>query len=233
VQLSLDALDRLVETLEERGPLTAVEAARSLFATSSIPSGLACSLLAEVTAGDSRLVCSGASVSLTGGRVDPLLDEAEFVVFDLETTGLSATTDRICEIGAVRVRGLELADSFESLVNPGVSLPPQIARLTGLRDPELRRAPPARQVVRDFVRFTGDALLVAQMPASTSGFWSSGSKAGWPSRRSARPRSPGGCSRGAFGGWASPPWRTSSASRRSPATARCPTPRQRPKSSCS
>jgi DNA polymerase-3 subunit epsilon len=161
VQLSLDALDRLVETLEERGPLTAVEAARSLFATSSIPSGLACSLLAEVTAGDSRLVCSGASVSLTGGRVDPLLDEAEFVVFDLETTGLSATTDRICEIGAVRVRGLELADSFESLVNPGVTLPPQIARLTGLRDPELRRAPPARQVVRDFVRFTGDALLVA------------------------------------------------------------------------
>jgi DNA polymerase III epsilon subunit-like protein len=161
VQLSLDALDRLVETLEERGPLTAVEAARSLFATSSIPSGLACSLLAEVTAGDSRLVCSGASVSLTGGRVDPLLDEAEFVVFDLETTGLSAATDRICEIGAVRVRGLELADSFESLVNPGVALPPQIARLTGLRDPELRRAPPARRVVRDFVKFTGDALLVA------------------------------------------------------------------------
>jgi DNA polymerase-3 subunit epsilon len=161
VQLSLDALDRLVETLEERGPLTAVEAARSLFATSSIPSGLACSLLAEVTAGDARLVCSGASVSLTGGRVDPLLDEAEFVVFDLETTGLSAASDRICEIGAVRVRELELADSFESLVNPGVALPPHIARLTGLRDPELRRAPPARRVVRDFVRFTGDALLVA------------------------------------------------------------------------
>ena len=161
MQLSLDALDRLVETLEERGPLTAVEAARSLFATSSIPSGLACSLLAEVTAGDSRLVCTGASVSLTGGPVDPLLDEAELVVFDLETTGLSATKDRICEIGAVRVRGLELAESFESLVNPGVSLPPEIARLTGLRDPELRRAPPARRVVHDFVRFTGDALLVA------------------------------------------------------------------------
>ena len=46
VQLALDALDRLVDTLEERGPLTAVEAARSLFATSSISDGLACSLLA-------------------------------------------------------------------------------------------------------------------------------------------------------------------------------------------
>src|SRR5215210_479677 len=104
VQLSLDALDRLVETLEERGPLPAVDAARALFATSSISSGLACSLLAEVTAGDSRLVCAGATVSLTGERADPLLDEAELVVFDLETTGLSAGRDRICELGAVRVR---------------------------------------------------------------------------------------------------------------------------------
>ena len=50
MQLALDALDRLVETLEERGPLTVVEAARSLFATASISDGLACSLLAEVTA---------------------------------------------------------------------------------------------------------------------------------------------------------------------------------------
>jgi DNA polymerase-3 subunit epsilon len=161
VQLSLDALDRLVETLEERGPLTAVDAARSLFATSSIPAGLACSLLAEVTAGDARLVCSGATVSLTGGRADPLLEDAELVVFDLETTGLSPATDRICELGAVRVRRLELVDEYTSLVNPGVALPPQIARLTGLRDPELRRAPPARQVVREFVEFAGDALLVA------------------------------------------------------------------------
>src|SRR5215210_9019196 len=44
VQLALDSLDRLVDTLEERGPLTAVEAARALFATPSISDGLACSL---------------------------------------------------------------------------------------------------------------------------------------------------------------------------------------------
>ena len=90
VQLALDALDRLVETLEEHGSLSAVEAARSLFATTSISEGLACSLLAEVTAGDGRVVCAGATVSLAGRRADPLLEEAEFVVFDLETTGLSA-----------------------------------------------------------------------------------------------------------------------------------------------
>jgi DNA polymerase III subunit epsilon len=161
VQLALDALDRLVDTLEERGSLSAVEAARTLFATSSISDGLARSLLEEVTAGDSRIVCSGTIVSLTGRGADPSLEEAELVVFDLETTGLSATRCRICEIGAVRVRALELVDSFQSLVNPGVALPDPVARLTGLRDQELRRAPAVSSVLRRFLSFAGDELLVA------------------------------------------------------------------------
>jgi DNA polymerase-3 subunit epsilon len=161
VQLALDRLDRLVDTLEERGALSVVEAARTLFATSSISDGLACSLLEEVTAGDSRVVCTGATVSLTGGRADPLLEEAAFVVFDLETTGLSAARDQICELGAVRVRGLELVDSFQSLVNPKVALPEPVARLTGLRQEELRHAPPVAGVVRRFLAFAGDELLVA------------------------------------------------------------------------
>ena len=122
MQLALDALDRLVDLLEERGPMSAVDAARALFATSTISDGLARSLLEEVTEGDSRVACTGASVSLVDGRVDPLLEEAEFVVFDLETTGLSAANDRICELGAVRVRALELVDSFQSLVNPRVAV---------------------------------------------------------------------------------------------------------------
>ncbi len=161
MQLALDALDRLVETLEERGPLSATEAARSLFATSSISDGLAGSLLADVTAGDSRVVFAGATVSLAREGADPLLEDAELVVFDLETTGLSAGRDRICEIGAVRVKGLELADSFQSLVNPRVGLPEPVARLTGLRDEELRGAPSIASVLPRFLAFAGDELLVA------------------------------------------------------------------------
>jgi DNA polymerase III subunit epsilon len=161
VQLSLDALDRLVDLLEERGSLSAVEAARFVFATSSISGGLACSLLAEVTAGDSRVVCAGTTVSLAGKRADPLLEEAEFVVFDLETTGLSAERSRICEVGAVRVRELETVESFQSLVNPRVALPDPVARLTGLREQELRRAPSVSAVLRRFLTFAGDDLLVA------------------------------------------------------------------------
>jgi DNA polymerase-3 subunit epsilon len=160
VQLSLDGLDRLVDSLEERGSLPAVEAARLLFASRSIPVGLASSLLAEVCADDSRVVCTGATVSLAGAP-DPLLDEAEFVVFDLETTGLSVQTSRICELGAVRVRALELVDSLQSLVDPRVPLPQPVARLTGLRERDLRGAPRVGTVVGRFLAFAGDTPLVA------------------------------------------------------------------------
>jgi len=160
VQLALDGLDRLVDSLEERGSLQAVEAARLLFATRSIPVGLAPQLLTEVCAGDSRIVCTGETVSLAGAP-DPLLEEADFVVFDLETTGLSPQTSRICELGAVRVCELQLAERFQSLVDPGIPLPETVARLTGLDERELHDAPPVETVVGHFVSFAGDAPLVA------------------------------------------------------------------------
>jgi DNA polymerase III epsilon subunit family exonuclease len=161
VQLALDALDRLVDVLEEHGTLPVAEAARRLFATPSISDGLARSLLEDVVAGDSRVVCTGAFVSLTETRDDPLLEEAELVVFDLETTGLSAARDQICELGAVRVRGLELVDTFQSLVDPRVELPEAISRLTGLRQEELSNAPAVGDVLERFLVFAGDAQLVA------------------------------------------------------------------------
>ena len=61
----------------------------------------------------------------------------------------------------MRVKGLELVDSFQSLVNPRIALPEPIARLTGLREQELRGAPSVSTVVRRFLAFAGDELLVA------------------------------------------------------------------------
>jgi DNA polymerase III epsilon subunit family exonuclease len=162
VQLALDAVDRLVEHLEERAaPLTAHAAARFLFASPSLPEGLASTLVSQIVAGDARLTWRGSAVGLTSDGTDTLLEDAEFVVFDLETTGLSAASARICEIGAVRVRALELANRFETLVNPREPLPPPIARLTGLRDAELRGAPSAASAVRRFAGFAGSATLAA------------------------------------------------------------------------
>ena len=143
MQLCFDAADRLVELVQaRRGAVGAVEAARVLFALERAPEALAHSLLADVVEGDARLGWLGGRVGLADGAHDDLpIEDAEIVVFDLETTGLSASRDRMCEIGAVRVRKLEIAETFETLVQPGVALPPTIARLTGLHDAELRRAP--------------------------------------------------------------------------------------------
>src|SRR5438270_2177214 len=163
MQLRLDAADRLVELVEERrGPVSAEEAARRLFALRSAPVGLARSLLDEVVASDARVAWRGDSVGLAQPLgADLPLERATYVVVDLETTGLSPGTSRICEIGAVRVRDLELQAEFETLVNPGVAIGPAISALTGLRDAELRNAPPAAAAVRRFLRFAGDAVLVA------------------------------------------------------------------------
>jgi DNA polymerase-3 subunit epsilon len=163
MQLSLDAADRLVELVEEqRGPVAADDAARRLFAMRSGPVGLARDLLASTVEADARLAWSGDRVTLAAppGH-DLLLEDATYVVVDLETTGLRPGVNAICEIGAVRVRGLELDAEFQTLVNPGTRLPRQIETLTGILDRELRRAPPPAAALRRFLAFAGDAVLVA------------------------------------------------------------------------
>ena len=172
MQLSFDAADRLVELVQaRRGAVSPEEAARVLFALERAPATLAHSLLDDVVEGDARLGWLGGRVGLAGGaQTDVLIEDAEFVVFDLETTGLSASRDRMCEIGAVRVRALEIAETFETLVQPGVALPPTIARLAGIRDDELRRAPRPELAVRRFLRFAGDAPLAAHNARFDVGF---------------------------------------------------------------
>src|SRR2546427_3622870 len=163
MHLRLDAADRLVELIEERrGPVYAEEAARRLFALRHAPVGLARSLLEEVVGDDTRLAWRGDAVGLADPPgADLALEDAPFVVVDLETTGLRPGSSRICEIGAVRVRGFELAEEFELLVDPGVPLAAAISALTGLHDAELRGQPHPSIAVRRFLEFAGDAVLVA------------------------------------------------------------------------
>src|SRR6266496_1564083 len=172
MQLRLDAADRLVELVEERrGPVYAEEAARRLFALRHAPVGLARSLLDEVVGEDVRLAWRGDAVGLADPPgADLLLENATFVVVDLETTGLRPGSARICEIGAVRVSELELADEFQTLVDPGVPIGPAISALTGLRDSELRGQPQAVAAVRRFLEFAGDAVLVAHNARFDLGF---------------------------------------------------------------
>src|SRR6476620_10806026 len=164
MQLRLDVADRLVELVEERrGPVQVDEAARLVLKLgAAVPVGLARSLLDEAVRADARLRWSGDLVVLADAPGEGLaLEAATFVVFDLETTGLRPGTARPCEFGAVRVHRLELTERFQTLANPGARLQPGVAALTGLRDEELRRAPPVSAVTRRFLAFAGDAVLVA------------------------------------------------------------------------
>jgi DNA polymerase-3 subunit epsilon len=163
MQLRLDAADRLVELVEEqRGPVLAEEAARRLFALRQAPVALARSLLADVVEADARLAWSGDAVSLAeppGAAL--LLEDATYVVVDLETTGLRPGSSGICEIGAVRLREFEVEAEFQTLVDPGLPIAAGASALTGLRNEQLRGAPSPPEAVRSFLAFADDAVLVA------------------------------------------------------------------------
>jgi DNA polymerase III epsilon subunit family exonuclease len=163
MQLRLDAADRLVELVEEqRGPVLAEDAARRLFALRQPPVALARSLLADVVETDARLAWSGDAVSLAeppGATL--LLEEATYVVVDLETTGLRPGQSGICEIGAVRLRGFEIEAEFQTLVDPGLPIAAGASAVTGLRNEQLRGAPGPAEAVRRFLDFAGDGVLVA------------------------------------------------------------------------
>jgi DNA polymerase-3 subunit epsilon len=90
----------------------------------------------------------------------PLVD-VEFVVLDLETTGGSPTTDRITEVGAVKVRGGEVLGSFHALVDPEIPIPPLITALTGITDRMVADAEPIQVVLPCLLEFLGGAVLVA------------------------------------------------------------------------
>ncbi len=94
------------------------------------------------------------------GLGTPLID-VEFAVLDLETTGGSPATDRITEVGVVKVRSGEITGTLHALVNPGVSIPPMITALTGISNAMVANEEPIEVVLPCLLEFLGDAVLVA------------------------------------------------------------------------
>ena len=96
--------------------------------------------------------------------------EAEFIAFDLETTGLDKRTDQIIEIGAVLIRDGEVADTFSSFAQPGHPLSAKTVSLTSITDEMLLGAPSPEEAVDAFLDWAGDRPLVAHNAEFDVGF---------------------------------------------------------------
>lgn len=104
-------------------------------------------------------------VPAVNGDADGPLD-SEYIVFDIETTGLSNKTERITEIGAVRMVGGEVKESFNTFANPGKPIPAKIVELTGITDAMVADAPSEAEALRAFTIFAAIvACWLLTMPA--------------------------------------------------------------------
>ena len=87
--------------------------------------------------------------------------EDEVVLVDIETTGFDPARDRLIEVAAARMRGPEVVETFETLVDPGRSIPAEIVRLTGITDADVAGAPAADAAVSALAAFVGGRDTVA------------------------------------------------------------------------
>ena len=87
--------------------------------------------------------------------------EEDVVVLDTETTGLSFSDCHLIEISAARLSGRELADAMDTFVHPGVPIPPEIVRLTGITNRDVQDAPRAEDAVAQLADFVGGMPVLA------------------------------------------------------------------------
>jgi DNA polymerase-3 subunit epsilon len=88
------------------------------------------------------------------------LHEVTFVVIDLETTGGSANSCAITEVGAVKLKGGECLGTYQTMVDPGCAIPPEITMITGITEAMVMRAPRMEAVMPSLLEFIGDGVIV-------------------------------------------------------------------------
>ncbi|WP_026574883.1 PolC-type DNA polymerase III [Bacillus sp. UNC438CL73TsuS30] len=123
---------------------------------------------------EANLIDDGVPIAYNGAH--RLLADDTYVIFDVETTGLSAVYDTIIELAAVKIRDGEIIDRFESFANPHHRLSATTINLTGITDDMVENAPEVAEVIRSFHDWVGDAVLVAHNASFDMGFLNVGYK---------------------------------------------------------
>lgn len=156
-----------IELLESLGGrATAVNVVDHVMKIRQAEPNLAKLLISDLVETDPRLFLDDDFVELRLIDNDSRnLFETDYVVFDLETTGAKAPPCRITEIGAYRIKNGEIAEEFQTLVNPETPIPEFITGLTGISDQMVKSAPKFSEVAKDFMEFIGDSVLVAHNAA--------------------------------------------------------------------
>jgi DNA polymerase III epsilon subunit family exonuclease len=110
---------------------------------------------------------------LAADAADESLPEAfkkTYVIFDVETTGLYPSSDKIIEIGAVKMENGEFTQTFSTFVDPQIKIPPDATKINGIRDTDVEGAPTWKDVAPDFYKFTRGATIVAHNAEFDMGF---------------------------------------------------------------
>lgn len=92
---------------------------------------------------------------------DELLNSLKFCVIDLETTGGNPDTEKIIEVGMVKIENRKISEERSFLVNPQKDIPDFVQKLTGIRKTDVEHAPKIEEVIDEIVEFIGDSILVA------------------------------------------------------------------------
>ncbi len=110
------------------------------------------------------------AVPIVMNPVSVALEEAVYVVFDIETTGLSVVNNKIIELAGVKMKGGEEIGRFSTFINPHEKIPYHISQLTNITDDMVVGAPELEPKLREFVDFIEDAVLVAHNARFDMGF---------------------------------------------------------------
>ena len=115
-----------------------------------------------------------ANFAVTGESSLPL--DTEYVAFDIETTGLHASQDRMTEIGAVIFKGEKIISTFSTFVNPQMHIPAEVTALTGIKDSDVQDAPDEKTAMEQFIEYIGDRPLAAHNANFDVGFMTSAAR---------------------------------------------------------